>query len=102
MKLLMVVARNRGLSTAELRIHWPPASSPIMRLALCPSRLSASRRRDNPSFLATSLMSSSLPVRKEPAGADVVLLRIGLEDRRRVPLGIDADRVEEDVLANPV
>src|SRR6266487_3367384 len=37
---------------------------------------------------------------EEPAGPDAVLLRVGLEHLGRVPLGIDGDRVEEDVLSH--
>jgi hypothetical protein len=32
------VARNRGLSVAAFRIHWPPGSLPISTAAMCPSR----------------------------------------------------------------
>src|SRR5260370_874231 len=64
----IVVARNCGLSTAELRIHWPVGSLPTMRLALWPSLLAKSRTLDKPSFLVASLMSSSLPVRKNHPG----------------------------------
>src|SRR5438876_4788559 len=37
---------------------------------------------------------------EEPARPDAVLLRIGLEHLGLVPLGIDGDRVEEDVLSH--
>src|SRR6266700_1038021 len=39
---------------------------------------------------------------KQPAGSDMKLLGIGLEHGGRVPLGIDADRVEEEVFADAV
>ena len=39
---------------------------------------------------------------EQPARPDVKLLRVGFEHRGRISLGIDADRVEEEVFANPV
>src|SRR2546427_3061937 len=39
---------------------------------------------------------------KQPAGSDMELLGIGLQRLGRITLGIDRDRVEEDVLANAV
>src|SRR5712692_10099775 len=39
---------------------------------------------------------------EQPAGPDVELLRVRLQHLGRVVLGIDADRVEEDVRAHPI
>ena len=67
-----------------------------------PSRVAVSFGRDNPSFLADELDVVRVTRKEQPAGANTELLGIGLQHRRRVALGIDADRVEEDVLANPI
>jgi hypothetical protein len=68
MKLLIVVARYFALATAEFRIHCPVGSLPSIRMGWWPSRVAVSFGRDNPSFLATSLRSSSVPVRNSQPG----------------------------------
>ena len=60
----MVLERNCGLSTAELRIQLPASTSPIIKAGWWPSRFFASVIELRPSFLAMSLMSFSSPVRK--------------------------------------
>ena len=47
-------------------------------------------------------MSAALPVRNVHPGPGMILLREGLHHRRRVVRRIDADRIEEDVLAHPI
>src|SRR5258706_15363887 len=67
-KSLIIAARNFGFSTAEFRIHSPVASFPTIKVGWCPSRLHASVGDDRPSFLLTSRLSSSLPVRNSQPG----------------------------------
>jgi hypothetical protein len=62
------MARNFGFSTEEFRIHSPVGSLPTIRVGWCPSRFHALVWKDKPSFLLTSWMSSSLPVRNSQPG----------------------------------
>src|SRR5262245_17281658 len=59
-------------------------------------------RAGQPELLGDELDVVLVAGEEQPAGTDAELLRIGLQHRWCVVLGIDADRVEEDVLTNPV
>src|SRR5262249_35096918 len=62
-------------------------------------RVAAARQ---PQLLGDESDVALLAGEKQPAGPDAELLGIGLEHGGRISFGIDADRVEEDVLAHPV
>src|SRR5258707_952628 len=64
----MVRERNFGLSSAELRIHWPVASLPITSIGEWPSGFDGFGSEYKPSFLLICSMSDNLPVRNVQPG----------------------------------
>src|SRR3954451_13248834 len=64
----IVVARNFGLSTPELRSHCPVASLPTSRCGVWPSGSFGFGGDQSPVFRLTRSMSSALPVRNSQPG----------------------------------
>src|SRR5437870_3232629 len=74
--------------------------SPSARTVPVPAQHVATARQ--PQLLGDELDIGLVAGEKQPAGPDVELLGVSLQRLGRITLGIDRDRVEEDVLANAV
>jgi len=64
----IVVARKRGSSTPELRIHCPVTSLPTSRCGVWPSGFDGLGGEYSPSFRLRRSMSSDVPVRNSHPG----------------------------------